>query len=366
MGVCPEGTGEVRVSGTRPRGTSGSSSIDIEDVIGFDALWRSMELCSHGVMWKASVQSFVLNASDRILRLSDELHTGKYVPGQSRRFVITSPKRREILAIPFRDRVVQRSFCDNAIYPCMSRGWVYDNYACQKGKGTDFARDRMRAHIERHHREHGDGYALCVDVRGYYAHMRHDVIERRFRTRCPDWAADFALATIRGQYGVSVGLHPGSQLAQIAGVDYLDPVDHAVKERMRVRGYGRYMDDIVLLGIGCTELVGHLGAVEGMLASIGLSAHPVKTRVIPLSQGFPWLGFNMRLGNDGRTEMSICKDSVRRMRRRINALLRLEESGQRPRGTARESYESWRAHASKGDSQDIVSRCDRWFRGRCT
>ena len=42
-------------------------------------------------------------------------------------------------------------------------------------------------------------------------------------------------------------MNPGSQLIQIAGVDYLSELDHFVKEDLRVRGYGRYMDDLVLV-----------------------------------------------------------------------------------------------------------------------
>ena len=140
------GTGSLRPVGERPEqgrgrrasalwgdGAAAVPTIDPEDVIGFDALWESMMRCRRGVMWKASVQSFVLNGPENIARLCDELHDGSYRARPTTSFTVTSPKRREIMAIPFRDRVVQRSYNDNAIYPCMSRCWIYDNAACQKG-----------------------------------------------------------------------------------------------------------------------------------------------------------------------------------------------------------------------------------------
>lgn len=341
---------------------SAPERIDIEDVIGYDALWESMERCRRGVMWKASVQSFVLNAPAEIGRLCDQLHDGSYEPREPRRFTITSPKRREIVGIAFRDRVVQRSYNDNAIYPCMSRSWIYDNYACQTGKGTDFARGRMRCHLERHFRRHGcNGVVLAVDVRGYYDSMRLEVMDGRFRAKCPAWAAGFAHDTIARQYGRGHGVNPGSQLVQIAGVDYLDAIDHAMKERMGVHSYGRYMDDMVMVLPDDRSAEACLREVKRMLAMVHMEAHDGKTRIIPVSEPFGFLGFDFALMPSGHVRMTVRPDSVRRMRRRVSRLARLEREGLRPNGTTAQAYAGWRAHAAKGDSTRLLRRCDRWF-----
>ena len=342
---------------------SAPDRISIEDVIGYDALWESMERCRRGVMWKGSVQSFVLNAPAEIGRLCDELHDGTYQPREPRRFTITSPKRREIVGVAFRDRVVQRSYNDNAIYPCMSRSWIYDNYACQTGKGTDFARDRMRCHLARHHRRHGrSGVVLTIDVRGYYDSLLLGVMDARFREKCPAWAAGFAHDTIARQYGGGRGVNPGSQLVQIAGVDYLDLIDHAMKERMGVRGYGRYMDDLVMVLPDDHGAEACLREARRMLALVGLEAHERKTRIRPLTEPFGFLGFDFALTRTGHVRMTVRPDSVRRMRRRVSRLARLEHDGLRPVGTAAQAYAGWRAHAAKGDSTQLLARCDRWFK----
>lgn len=113
----------------------------LNSVISFDALYESMLKCKCGVIWKQSVSSFVLNAIPNILRLERELNNGTYVPRPPREFLITYPKKREAVSIAFRDRVYQRSLNDNQIYPQMVKSLIYDNCACQKGKGTDFARN---------------------------------------------------------------------------------------------------------------------------------------------------------------------------------------------------------------------------------
>lgn len=335
---------------------------DIEDVIGFEALWESMEKCKRGVMWKGSVQSFVRNGPTNIMRLCDELHEGTYVPRPTRSFTITSPKRREIVCVSFRDRVVQRSYNDNVIYPCMSRSWIYDNYACQTGKGTDFARGRMRCHLERAVRSYGaDFRVLCIDVRGYFAHLLYEVMGERFYRYCPRWAARFACDTLRRQYGDLQGVNPGSQLTQIAGVDYLSEIDHMVKEDLGVRGYGRYMDDMVLMHGDKRFLRECLGRTAREMRAVGLEPHPTKTRIVDPSGGFRFLGFDWRVTKDEKVVMTLATESYKSMRRRISRLWALEAADERTPGTTDEAYAGWRAHAMKGENWRGIEACDEWF-----
>ena len=117
VGETPEQSRDGRAPDPWVSGASARPTYDIEDVIGYEALWESMERCRRGVAWKGSVASFCLNAPANIARLCDELHDGTYEPRPPRRMTVTSPKRREIVCISFRDRIVQRSYNDVVIYP---------------------------------------------------------------------------------------------------------------------------------------------------------------------------------------------------------------------------------------------------------
>ena len=139
-----------------------------EDVAGFDALYTSMWKCSRGVRWKESTLYYNLHAIEMTMKLEEQLHDGTYKQRKPQKFIVTSPKRREIVNIGFRDRVYQRSLNDNAIYPEMTRSLIWDNAACQKGKGTDCARDRLKDMMRRHYRKNGvAGYVLQCDIKGY-------------------------------------------------------------------------------------------------------------------------------------------------------------------------------------------------------
>ena len=77
---------------------------------------------------------------------------------------------------------------DNALYPIMTKQLIRDNWACQKGKGTDDARDRMKIFLQRMYRKYGtDFYGLQCDIHGYYPNMRHDLTKELFRDKLDDW-----------------------------------------------------------------------------------------------------------------------------------------------------------------------------------
>ena len=143
-----------------------------------------MMKCKKGVLWKDSAAGFYLNGLKEVNKLSNELINGTYKERKHKYFLIKYPKEREIMSISFRDRVYQRSLNDVAIYPAMAKSFIYDNAACQKGKGADFARDSMKCHMQRYYRKHGsEGYVLKIDIKQYYASMKHSVAKDVFREK---------------------------------------------------------------------------------------------------------------------------------------------------------------------------------------
>ena len=335
--------------------------MDDEEIIGFEALWDSMMKCKRGVMWKDSVANYVLNGVQETTKLSDELENGTYKERRHKYFTIQYPKEREIMSIAFRDRVYQRSLNDIAIYPIMSKSFIYDNAACQKGKGSDFARNRMKCHMERYYREHGpSGFALKIDIRKYYDSMNHDMVKECFRKKLPDNIYQRA-AAILDSFPGEVGFNPGSQIIQIAGISVLDGVDHFIKERLRVEHYMRYMDDMVLIGDNHKQLGEWLEIIKGELAKLGFEVHPKKTRIIPLRVGFMWLGYRYRLTGTGKVVMTADTDRLKATRRKYYRLAQKCKRGEISREKVDESYRCWRECASKGDGWKMLTNMDRYY-----
>ena len=120
-----------------------------EYITDYDQLFDSMLKCKKNVSWKPSVKSFVLNGVENCLKMEEQLQNDTWINRKPKPIVVTYPKRRECLSIPFRDRVYQRSINDNSLYPQTTKHFVYTNIACQKFKGTKKAMDVMRQYLHK-------------------------------------------------------------------------------------------------------------------------------------------------------------------------------------------------------------------------
>lgn len=334
-----------------------------EDVIGEDALYDSMMKCIKGVLWKDSVAGFYHRGLSKVHQLHKDLAEGTYKAKPPVHFKIMHPKPRNIASVAFRDRVYQRSLNDNVVYPLMTKSFIYDNYACQKGKGTDAARNRLKEYLRQHYHKHGtNGYVLQVDIHGYYPNMRHDVAEACFREKLPGWAFNRVKTILREQYGGEAGYDPGSQLVQIAGISILDRLDHTIKERLRVRHYIRYMDDLILIDANRDVLESHKATIGAELAKIGFEFNPKKTMVYPLTDGIMFLGFRFSLTRTGKVLMQINPQNVKAERRKLRRLVNLVRKGKRTKERVDASYQAWRQHASKGNNWKLLQRMDRYYK----
>ena len=337
--------------------------MDIEEIIGFDALYNSMNKCVKGVLWKDGTAAFYHNWIREILRLEKQLKTGTYRERPAKFFTITEPKTREIMSIVFRDRVYQRSLNDVAIYPATTRSFIYDNHACQKGKGTDKARNRLKCHLQRYYRKHGaDGYVLQCDVKGYYPNMRHDVAKRVLRKYLDDTSYKMA-ADILDNFPGEVGFNPGSQIVQIVGITALNEMDHYIKEVLRIAYYIRYMDDFILISESREELENALECIKEILAEMKMELNETKTRIYRLKDGIPFLGFIFRLTSTGKVVVNIKPEKVKHEKLKLRRMAALVHKGEKSREKVDEHFESWKKSASYGNNYKMLRRMDAFYQG---
>ena len=335
----------------------------IESVIGFDALYDSMLKCIKGVLWKDSVASFFLRAGENVSRLHTDLVNGTYKARPPKHFKITSPKPREIASVAFRDRVFQRSLNDNVVYPAMTRSFIYDNYACQKGKGTDAARERLKEFLRKYFRLYGrDGYVCQFDIKGYYPNMDHETAEAMFREKLDAWSYGQVERILREQYEGGKGYNPGSQLVQIAGVSMLNGMDHFIKEQLHAKYYLRYMDDFLIIHPDRVCLEECKRRIEEYLNGLKFEINEKKTKVYPLSKGIEFLGFRFSLTDTGKVLMQIRPENVKRERKKLYRLVKRSLRGEMPRSSVDDSYQAWRAHANKGNSFKLIQRMDEYYK----
>ena len=335
-----------------------------DEATGFEALFESMQKCQrNGKIKKASVARFVLHGIEENLKLEKEIDEEIYLPRNPHTFRLTYPKERPCSSIHIRDRVVQRSVNDLVIYPNMTNSFIWDNMACQTGKGTVKAMDRIDCFLHRYYINNGnsnEGYVWQWDVEGYYRNMRHDKARECFERRLSAKTVDHAERWLQKQYPYPVGYEPGSQMVQILGISMLDRFDHNIKENLRAKYYLRYMDDGFVISNDKEYLIECWKQQEKELEKLGLHFHPKKTRIYRLSEGITVLGFTFRLTDTGKVVRVINSKNVKHERKKLYRMAQLVRKGTIKPEKYWECYNAWRAHAELGNSYRLLQRMDKF------
>lgn len=344
-----------------------------DESIQFDALYDSMRKCKLGKMWKASVARFVTHGIEETIKLENELESGSYLPRKPHTFTLTYPKVRPCSSTHIRDRIVQRSLNDNVIYPAMTRSFVWDNMACQKGKGTTKAMDRINILLHRYYINNGNdntGWVLQFDIKGYYRNMEHELAKSCFDRHLDGTTVRNAMQWLQRQYPYDIGFEPGSQMVQILGISFLDKFDHYIKERLRSRYYLRYMDDGFLISNDRQYLERCMSEIISELDKIGLRLHPTKSRIYSLTNGIKILGFTFRLTNTGKVVRIIDPKNVKHERKKLYRMAQLVKQGKMSKEKFDECYIAWKAHAKLGNTYKLLQRMDKYvislFKGENT
>ena len=335
--------------------------MDKEKVIGVDALFDSMNKCAKGVRWKGTVAYFRHNWTDEIPKLSDQLHNGSYKERRAKFFTITEPKVREIMSIHFRDRVYQRSLNDVAIYPQVSRSFIADNFACQKGKGTLAARQRLEEYLHRYYRKHGtDGYILKIDIKGYYPNMNHRFAEKMLSEYLDDDTYQMAARVLQHLPG-EVGYNPGSQIVQIVGITALDDTDHYIKERLGVKYYIRYMDDFLIIHHDRETIEGYLTAIRAKLEGQGMRINASKTFIQKVRDPVTHLGFIYRLTPSGKVVVLADPAKIKHEKKKVMRMIAKVRKGEMTKHDVDVHFKAFKGSVRYGNSHQLIYRLNRWY-----
>lgn len=260
---------------------------NFETVFSYSNLYQSYRRSRRNVAWKGSVQKYITQAPLNVLNTHKLLMSGKY---RSKGFfefdILERGKPRHIKSVTIGERVVQRCLCDYALVPVISRTFIYDNGASMKDKGYSFAIRRLTQHLHEHYRKHGqDGYVLLFDFSKFFDHVNHALIKSILYKEFSDERLLALTEHFVDAFG-DVGLGLGSQISQVLALASANRLDHVIKEVLRIRGYGRYMDDGYLIHHSKAYLRHCLNVIKAICDELGIVLNVKKTHIVKLSHGF--------------------------------------------------------------------------------
>jgi RNA-directed DNA polymerase len=307
--------------------------------------------------------SFEMNFEKNLFELRDELTERRYRIRPSICFINLKPVKREIFAADFRDRVVHHLIF-NYIGHIFEKQFIFDSYSCRDEKGTSLGVKRLDHFIRscsENYRK--DCWILKLDIKGYFMAMDRNILyektkkvlgkkEEELKTDL-----DFALyllrkiifndptknCIVRGKRenwiglpkskslffsGIDKGFPIGNLTSQLFGNIYLDGFDHFAKEKLGLKYYGRYVDDIVAVHKSREFLKQVIGKIKSFVQKIGLKIHEKKIYLQHFKRGVlflgtylkPWRNYSGRRTKDGLFR------SVKRWNRLLKEKEKLEKS----------------------------------------
>ncbi|HEW97949.1 MAG: hypothetical protein DRR16_16605 [Candidatus Parabeggiatoa sp. nov. 3] len=172
--------------------------------------------------------------------------------------------------------------------------------ACTAVKGHGSLKQAVRE-TQAYFAEHPAHFVMKSDVKGYYAHIDHLIINEQLRYCLPHepelvrliWLFMRRTTEFGGNYtDVERGLPLGASISPLLGGLYLTPMD-ALFEHNKAIFYRRYMDDWIIIQEKRHGLRKSVKIVYDILDALGMQTHPDKTFIGKASKGVSFLGFSI-------------------------------------------------------------------------
>lgn len=334
--------------------------MDYEQLCDFNNLYDAYLACRKGKAWKNSTALYQQDALYNTWLLREELVKNYYELSGYNVFHIYHPKPRVIKSIKFKDKVVQRSLCDNVLTPTFEKHFIYDNYACRKDKGVHAAIGRTKEYMRYHYERYGiDGYVLKCDIEKYFDSIDHEKLKIIVRRLVKDDRVYNLLVKIIDSTAGS-GLPLGNQTSQLFSLIFLSAFDHYIKETLRIKCYLRYMDDFVLIDPDKEYLQYCKKEIEFLLQDLDLQLNQ-KSHIFPIKNGFDFLGFHFYLTDTGKIIMKLRRESKESMRRKLKKFKELYREGKITKEEIDHSWNSWVGHAKHGDTYYLIKNMRKYY-----
>jgi len=292
-----------------------------ENILEFNKIIAAYQKCAKGKKKSLDCFRFESQLGKELTQLANDINQRTYHPGESRCFVVTNPRAREIWASSFRDRVVHHLIVDH-LEPLWLGDFSGSSYACRKGKGAHAAfKDIKNAVKKISQGGRKTVWALQLDIESFFVTIDREILKELFLKRASDpeiiwlinknfdadprfdykksgWRDNFKLVSPQKSWlarGPRQGIPIGNLTSQFGANLYLHELDFFIQQSFKKCTYFRYMDDLLFLTDSKENLVQLEEKVNSWLQTYrrqNLNLH--KTSLVPLTKGIDYLGFRLK------------------------------------------------------------------------
>lgn len=168
---------------------------------------------------RKDVLIFTKDKEENLDKVREDIINLAYEPSKYHYFKVYEPKERQIMALPFYDRVVQHAI-NNVLEPIFDKRFISQSYACRKGKGMHAASDTLKEWLYEWNKYHPDQplYAIKADIHHYFQSIDHAVLKTEIRKVIKDAGVLALLDRIidhNGNMPDGVGIPVGNLTSQL-------------------------------------------------------------------------------------------------------------------------------------------------------
>lgn len=307
---------------------------------------------------KVTTMRFMQNQITDIGRAQEELHDRIWKIEQMKPFIISERGHiRKIQGNTPYDRMIIHSYIDYCLEPLLSKYMIYDNYASQKGKGTELARHRFREYLSNAYREYGNNkfYVLLIDFRKFYDNVQHQLLFDEIMRKIPyepfheymlwnildsfkvdvSWMSDEEYANCmntvyvaldhiadkpQGKRYMAKSINIGNQASQLFSIFYPTRIDNYCKIVKGIKRYGRYMDDIFIIHSDKQFIWRTLDGIRPICDDLGLFLNEKKTQLYRVDNDFKFLNRIYKVTPSGHIIERLAPNTIYREQYKLKKL----------------------------------------------
>ena len=305
-----------------------------------------------------------MEIEEEIDELARTILDGSYAMRPSICFLVTSPVMREVIAADFRDRIVHHYIFDY-LNKWLERELIEDCYSCREGKGTGYGVDRLEHHIRSCSQNYTrEAWCLQLDISGYFMSIdrwllytmamglmtrignHYDEKDRKLKDLPKHRLIEQLLVKvilydplqnceIRDREGLlhllphskslryapeGIGLPIGNLTSQMFSNLYMNCFDQWVKRVLKVRHYGRYVDDSFYISTDKEWLLSLVPQIDTYLQKhLGIRLNLNKTKLTEVKKGVTFLGIHIK-----PHRRYVKRQSLQRMKKHVKEMERVD------------------------------------------
>lgn len=239
-----------------------------ERIYDLDNIKHAMFKASLGKRKQIRVKKILENADYYALKIQQMLINKTYKPSKPDVKAIQdgANKKERVIYKPkfYPDQIVHWALMLQ-LEPVIMRGMYAYSCGSVPKRGTSLGQKMVRKWLDDDKKN--TKYCLKMDIAKFYPSVKNEVLKSWFRKKIKDphclWLVD---TIIDSENGLPIGFYTSQWFSNFL----LEPLDHLIKEKLRIKYYVRYVDDLVLLGPNKKKLHIVRKEVEKHLNGIGL------------------------------------------------------------------------------------------------